>query len=315
VPVESASPRELIRIGDIGFSADELPRLEPYLPAPVGLALGGAGVGTVIDLLPRTRRSSRKARPQLNPKVFAGVAAAVIVLGGLTYLANGKANDAKTKQTDAEVAVKKLQSQIARQNLASGASSVDLLKTEVTNVLATDIAWTRTLQDLQKKLPTGGVWLTTFQAQRTVPTATAKAGSGPAGAAGTGSGPVSKARNTADAASSASASRASDDGSGSTGTSKKEKLAATAAATAPTGPSCSISGTVTMAGVANDMPTLAQFLENMAGNKDVAAVWMSTAQVSKFGSADMVTFAVNAVLADGARSNRLGTFVKESPCK
>ena len=61
------------RIGDIGFSDEELPRLEPYLPAAVGLALGGAGVGTVIDLLPRTRRSSTTSRKvQISPKVVRG---------------------------------------------------------------------------------------------------------------------------------------------------------------------------------------------------------------------------------------------------
>ncbi len=60
VPVEPAYMRDLIRIGDIGFAPDELPRLEPYLPAAVGLALGGAKVGTIVDLLPRTRRTTTK---------------------------------------------------------------------------------------------------------------------------------------------------------------------------------------------------------------------------------------------------------------
>ena len=62
VPVEHARPRELVALGDIGFSEEELPRLDPYLPAAVGLALGGAGVGTVIDLLPRTRRNVGRSR-------------------------------------------------------------------------------------------------------------------------------------------------------------------------------------------------------------------------------------------------------------
>ena len=68
VPVEHARPRELVALGDIGFSEEELPRLDPYLPAAVGLALGGAGVGTVINLLPRARgtaarRGARRSRP------------------------------------------------------------------------------------------------------------------------------------------------------------------------------------------------------------------------------------------------------------
>src|SRR5207237_9999576 len=62
VPVEDARPRELVALGDIGFADEELPRLDPYLPAAVGLALGGAGVGTVINLLPRRQRSSGVAQ-------------------------------------------------------------------------------------------------------------------------------------------------------------------------------------------------------------------------------------------------------------
>ena len=67
VPVEHARPRELVALGDIGFAEEELPRLDPYLPAAVGLALGGAGVGTVIDLLPRTRRNAVEAPAPADP--------------------------------------------------------------------------------------------------------------------------------------------------------------------------------------------------------------------------------------------------------
>ena len=96
VPVEPAYMRDLIRIGDIGFAPDELPRLEPYLPAAVGLALGGAKVGTVVDLLPRTRRTTTKVRPRVNPKIVAPVAAGIVLLGGLTYLAHSNASSEKS---------------------------------------------------------------------------------------------------------------------------------------------------------------------------------------------------------------------------
>ena len=59
VPVEPATPRSQLAIGDIGFPESEFPRLDPYLPAAVGLALGGAGVGTVIDLCRRVTASAR----------------------------------------------------------------------------------------------------------------------------------------------------------------------------------------------------------------------------------------------------------------
>ena len=71
-PGRAREPRELVALGDIGFSEEELPRLDPYLPAAVGLALGGAGVGTVIDLLPRARRTSATSRrPKIAPKTAA----------------------------------------------------------------------------------------------------------------------------------------------------------------------------------------------------------------------------------------------------
>ena len=48
-----------LAIGDIRFPESEYPRLDPYLPAAVGLALGGAGIGTVVDLAPRAAASAR----------------------------------------------------------------------------------------------------------------------------------------------------------------------------------------------------------------------------------------------------------------
>src|SRR4029077_10494600 len=88
VPVEQARPRELVALGDIGFSEEELPRLDPYLPAAVGLALGGAGVGTVINLLPRARRATvTSRRPKISPKAAAIAGGVVVLLGGATFLA------------------------------------------------------------------------------------------------------------------------------------------------------------------------------------------------------------------------------------
>ncbi len=79
VPVEPAYMHDLLRIGDIGFAPDELPRLEPYLPAPVGLALGGADVGTVIDLLPRRNGNVRRScAGGIDQKAIIAAAAAVV---------------------------------------------------------------------------------------------------------------------------------------------------------------------------------------------------------------------------------------------
>ena len=51
VPVDLARPREHIAVGDIGFPDDQLSMLDPFLPVPVGLALGGLLTGKRIDLL------------------------------------------------------------------------------------------------------------------------------------------------------------------------------------------------------------------------------------------------------------------------
>ena len=112
VPVEPAYMHDLLRIGDIGFQPDELPRLEPYLPAPVGLALGGAGVGTVIDLRPRHRSSASKARGRVNQKVLAAAFVGVVLLGGGTYKAHSDESSASKTNVTAQAAVKKLRSQL-----------------------------------------------------------------------------------------------------------------------------------------------------------------------------------------------------------
>jgi type IV pilus assembly protein PilM len=117
VPVEPAYMHEVLRIGDIGFPADELPRLEPYLPAAVGLALGGAH-GTVIDVLPRNRpRANKGARPKIDQKVLVGVMAGIVVFGGLTFMARKSASSAKSEKVAAEVELQKLQNQLAKEEL------------------------------------------------------------------------------------------------------------------------------------------------------------------------------------------------------
>ena len=114
VPVEHARPRELVALGDIGFADDELPRLDPYLPAAVGLALGGAGVGTVIDLLPRTRRNAvTRRRKQLSPKTIAVGTAFAVVLGGVTFLTNQSVSHAKSQRAAVTAQVTHVSSQLS----------------------------------------------------------------------------------------------------------------------------------------------------------------------------------------------------------
>jgi hypothetical protein len=81
-----------------------------------------------------------------------------------------------------------------------------------------------------------------------------------------------------------------------------------------------LTGTVTMAGIAKDVPSLSAFLDTLQKlgdpkNPDIATVWMGSAAQSKFGDTDVITFQATAVLAPGARSDRLEHFFKEALCK
>jgi type IV pilus assembly protein PilM len=327
VPVEPAYMRDLLRIGDIGFAPDDLPRLEPYLPAAVGLALGGAGAGVVVDLLPRTRRAGgAKARPRLNSKVAAGVAAAVVVFGGLTYLQHGKVSSAKSRRSGAETKVAKLQNQIGHVLAASSPrGQVANLQPQVAQLLGGDVAWTRTVDDVGAALP-AGVWLTTFQAQYAAPTvgsrgSTTRSGAtgtgGATGAAGTGSATTPLDRGAGTTA--GNSPQAAPSPGGAAGSPEAARAVALANATCPSYHS-PIAGSVTMAGIAQDLPALAAFLDALAQagdpkNPDVTGVYLGTAQKAKFGDADVITFTVNATLASGARSDRLQSFFKEALCK
>ncbi len=305
VPVEHASMHDLLRVGNIGFPAEELPRLEPYLPAAVGLALGGAGVGTVIDLLPRaTRRSSGKARPQLDKRVLLGAVTAVVVLAGVTYLGQQKASNAKSKQAAAEATVTELQNKLARLQPAPGSGgTVADLKAEGLALLQSDVAWPRSITNVGKALPSG-VWLTSFQGQHT-PAPAPVAGSAPTT---TGSGPISTARNGAASASAQQNALAANAG----GATPSGSAATALGAAGSCGP---LTGSVTMAGVATTLPTLAKFLDNMKSNKEVTDVWVATAQKATFGTQDMIVFTANATLGDGAHSAHIADLFKGETCK
>jgi type IV pilus assembly protein PilM len=289
VPVEHASMRDLLRVGNIGFSPDELPRIEPYLPAAVGLALGGAGVGTVIDLLPRARKTAKKARPQFDKRIVLAGAAALVVLGGLTYLGEQKVSSAKSKQSTAEANVKKLESAIARLTPAPGAAgSSASLQAEALALLQANVGWPHSIGSVGKALPSG-VWLTAFQGQQSAA-------------------PVAAA-----VSSPASGGTTSGDGAA---TSTDSSPAATGVTALGASGSCApLSGSITMSGIATDLPTLAHFLDNMKSNKAITNVWVASAQKADFGTQSMITFTANATLGDGARSARITDFFKGASCK
>jgi type IV pilus assembly protein PilM len=301
VPVEMAQPREHLAIGDIGFPYSELPRLDPYLPAAVGLALGGAGVGTVVDLLPKTKsksgaRSITKPNLQLSPKVVAAIGAGIVLLGGFTVFARQGVSSEKSKKSHVLSETTNVQSQI--QKLASvqaKSNDIEGLKVQMQALLGTDVSWTKLVNGFGAALP-NGVYLTNFQGTHTLalpPTSSAST-TGTTGTSGT---------STGSSASSGSSTLAGSGSSSGTSTG--------VGTTVVPGPvQTPITGTLTFEGFAPDFPSLAAWLDKMAKAPGVADVLLSNAQRGKFGDVDGVTFSASATLTDGARSDRLQSFVK-----
>jgi Tfp pilus assembly protein PilN len=284
VPVEQARPRELIALGDnIGFSDEELPRLDPYLPAAVGLALGGAGVGTVINLQPRARQSAvTKSRMKIAPGAIAAVVAFAVLLGGLTFMAHGKVSHAKTERTDVQEQASKLRSQLAalapvleRQN------QLNALEGNIKTLLATDVAWQRMVDRITKNLPEG-IMFTAFSATSTPPVAT----------------PDTTPVTTAPADSSSSSS--------------------TETTTPPTTvapPPPTITGALTFQGIAPDYPTLAKWIDAMGKVPEISDIYVTSAQSTGRGPGGLstgITFTGTAIPTQKSASDRVGTYVAEA---
>jgi type IV pilus assembly protein PilM len=169
VPVEAARPRELLAVGDIGFAPEELPALDPYLPAAVGLALGGIDKGVVIDLAPKRGRR-RATGGSRSRTIVAGAAAAAVLLALLavpTLAKQNQINDAQDETDEIVAQNTQLQTEIdALSEAAAKQAQLDTLQLQLTGLLASDVSWARMLQEISRTIP-NDVWLTSMQAQIT----------------------------------------------------------------------------------------------------------------------------------------------------
>jgi len=147
--VEQATPREHFEIGDIGFPADHLESIDPYLPTPAGLALGGLASGRRINLV------GGESRAALNQQRLLIVAGAVgllllVALGWDLVDPQERALDTE-KDRLAQAQAKNAQLTQEQASLASAAKTqqeIDTLSGQVTTVLAQDISWARMLQEI-----------------------------------------------------------------------------------------------------------------------------------------------------------------------
>jgi type IV pilus assembly protein PilM len=277
VPVEQARPRELVALGDIGFSEEELPRLDPYLPAAVGLALGGAGVGTVINLLPRARSTSTSRRARIAPAPIAAATAFVVLLGGGTFLAHKGVSNAKSQRAAVEAQASTLRRELAAlQPVLNRQNQLNKLQADITTLLATDVAWRPMINRITNNLP-AGITLTSFAGASTPPVPVAAA-------------PPPTA--------------ASETGGASTETT-------TTPTTAPPAPT--ITGTITFQGTATDYPTLASWIDAMSKVPQISDIYVTSAQrvtQGADGTGGGLTFTATAVPSPASKSDRLSTYVK-----
>ena len=281
VPVEHARPRELVALGDIGFAEDELPRLDPYLPAAVGLALGGAGVGTVIDLMPRTRRNAvSRQRKQISPKMIAAGTAFAVVLGGFTFLTEQSVSHAKSERAAVTAQIAHVQSQlVALQPILDRQQQIAALEANLRTLLATDVSWQAMMDHIAKNMP-AGVTLSSYQGQATPPVPVAAPAPAPTTQGSSGS------------------------------TTETTPTTVPVAPPAPT-----ISGTINFQGKAKDYPTLAAWIDAMGKVPQITNVYVASAQqvpTGDGGTASGLTFTATAEVTPAAQSHRLNDYVKDA---
>ncbi len=205
IPVEPATPRDQLEIGDIGFPTDRVDTLDPYLPTPAGLALGGLATGRRINLV-GGEGDALKARQKM---IAVGAVIAVlllIALGGIWWIRKSALDTEKDRlaQTKSEIA----QLEVEKGSLSDAEQAqteLEALKGEAEEVLAQDVSWPRMLQEISRTIP-NDTWLTAFQGSLTGADAASPGGGtstltpsvgntppsstlepGPSGAGGTGS--------------------------------------------------------------------------------------------------------------------------------
>ncbi len=163
VPVVPADPRARVAVGDIGFGEDELPRLDPYLPAALGLAMPGDGATPRLDLAPEEERAHFFGA---SSNAVIGALAAAVLIALLAVPVISRRHDASHDRSRASAQEQKnAQTQQAISNLepvAKTQAQIAALDAQVAGLVATDVSWSRVLNEIARTMP-NSVWLTSFQ--------------------------------------------------------------------------------------------------------------------------------------------------------
>ena len=160
IPVDLAAPREGIEVGDIGFPPDEVGALDPYLPVPIGLALGGSPGGKRINLA-GADSSSGPADTRKIVLVAAAVGLALLLLLGLlSFQKQQSLSDAEDELSAQQAKTAKIQSQITALSQAqTDQAKIDAISTQVGSLLQNDVSWSVILQQIARTIP-DDTWLT-----------------------------------------------------------------------------------------------------------------------------------------------------------
>ena len=279
VPVEVARPRDLMLVGDVGFSETDLPRLDPYLPAAVGLALGGAGDGTVINVLSKAGRASKTPGAPVGRQrlLVGGAIAAALVVAALAVPTLSRQHAISNTKKDVaaqNVQNASLQRQIGQLSSASQQQdTVTRTTAQVQSLLANDVSWSKVLTQLSQVIPSN-VWLTSFSGSVTNPTAAAAAAT-----------PSTTAPST----------------SGASATSGAGATTAATTGHSNVAPTTSI-GTVSFNGNALDYAAVTAWLNRVGQLKSLSQVFVPNATLSQSATQPTVSFTSNANLTSAAHS-------------
>ncbi|MGZ8765461.1 MAG: pilus assembly protein PilM [Acidimicrobiia bacterium] len=269
VPVELARPRDGVEVGDIGFPPDEVSALDPYLPVPIGLALGGSPGGKRINLSSSDRGSSPDDTRKLALVICAVGLGLLLLLGLLSFQKQSQLSDAKDNLSNQQATNAELQSQIdelaeAQQDQAK----IEAIQAQVTQILQTDVSWAVMLQEIARTIP-DDTWLTAFQGAVTTDPAAASA-----------------AANTAAGVSGSTA----------------------APGTATTPAPGALTGTVAFTATGLDFTSISSWITRVSAIPSYSDLWVPTASATQLGGRTVVNFTSNAALTPKAKSNRLEEF-------
>ncbi len=202
-------------------------------------------------------------------------AAALIVLLAIPTIARQHSISKEHEKLNAQLDTnRQLQQQIGQLTEAQAKQQqLDSLRGQITGLLATDVSWSRMLQDIARTIPSD-VWLTSFQGSVTQPSASTAAPATTTTVAGS---------------------------SGSSPTSPTTPTPATPAT--PT-----LAGTVNFSAVGLDYPSVADWLKMIQELPSLSDLWVPSATKASIGTQEVVNFTSTATLTPKAQSDRLQSY-------